>query len=107
MSDGFENDTTANSDDRPTPTITQTGEFLPDGSGSVSASLSFSGGTKTGPGWSANYTLSVPVGNYYTISVAADDTATVEGCNISASSHWDASQKKIISGCAESMRGLN
>ena len=37
MSNGFENDTSANSDDRPTPAITQTGEFLPDGSGSVSA----------------------------------------------------------------------
>jgi len=58
------------------------------------------GGSKTGPGFSGSYFIDVPAGNIYSISVSADDSATVSGGGISASSHWDAVQKKIISASA-------
>ena len=64
----------------PQPAPQTSGAFSEDGkSGRVTTSLSFSGGTATGPGFSADYTLSVPAGNVYEISVSADDTATVSG----------------------------
>ena len=87
----------------PQPEPQTSGAFSDDGkSGRVTTSLSFSGGTATGPGFSADYTLSVPAGNVYEISVSADDTATVSGGGISASSHWDASAKRIVPGAARS-----
>ncbi|MBQ8722787.1 MAG: hypothetical protein IJY80_00690, partial [Opitutales bacterium] len=87
----------------PHPEPQTSGEFSPDGkTGSISKSISFSGGTATGPGFSETYTLSVPAGNIYSISVSADDTATVSGEGFSASSYWDASAKRIVSGAASS-----
>lgn len=67
-----------------------------------SASISFSGGTKTGPGFEKSFTLTVPAGNIYTISVSADDSVVVSGAEISAESHWDATKKCIIPGSATS-----
>lgn len=67
-----------------------------------SASISFSGGTKTGPGFEKSFTLTVPAGNIYTISVSADDSVVVSGADISAESHWDATKKCIIPGSVTS-----
>ena len=87
----------------PAPEPETSGSFSSDGSrGSVSRKISFSGGSPTGPAWSANYTLSVPAGNIYSISVSADDSATVSGEGISAESHWNAASKSIVGGSATS-----
>lgn len=69
---------------------------------STSASISFSGGTATGPGFDRNYTLVVPAGNIYTIAVSADDSVVVSGEGISAESHWDSTKKCIVPGEATS-----
>jgi len=65
---------------------------------STTASISFSGGTATGPGFGRSYKLLVPAGNIYSISVSADDTVVVSGGGISAESHWDAKNKCIVPG---------
>ncbi|MGN0860781.1 MAG: hypothetical protein ACI4P3_02670, partial [Candidatus Spyradosoma sp.] len=84
------------------PTYLTEGGFGTDGSGSVSRTVSFSGGTPTGPGFSWTGTLTVPAGNSYSISVSADDSATVSGEGVSAESHWDASAKVVVPGSATS-----
>lgn len=71
--------------------------------GSVPTSISFSGGTPTGPGFERSYILKVPAGNVYTISVSADDFARVSGAGISAESYWDAQNKRIVPGNATSV----
>ena len=87
----------------PQPMLTQTGSFSEDGtSGRITTTLKFSGGTKTGPGFTSDYTITVPAGNIYEIFVSADDYAIVSGAGISASSHWDASKKSIVSGFSKS-----
>lgn len=70
--------------------------------GSVSTSISFSGGTPNGPGFEKSYTLKVPAGNIYSISVSADDFVNVSGAGISAESYWDAQNKCIVPGSATS-----
>jgi len=67
-----------------------------------STSISFSGGTPTGPGFEREFTLTVPAGNVYDISVSADDSVVVSGAGISAESHWDAQKKTIVTGSATS-----
>lgn len=80
------------------------GEFDSSGAGKIFYSFSDSGGTKTGPGGTATYSFNIPKGNIISITINADDSATlsIPAANISASSHWDASQKKIIPGESES-----
>jgi len=76
----------------PQPEPQTSGAFSDDGkSGRVTTSLSFSGGTATGPGFSADYTLSVPAGNVYEISVSADYTAAGSFGGIWAGWDWDSS----------------
>ncbi len=84
---------------------TRTGAFDANGDGKVSFSFSSSGGTKTGPGGTATYSFNIPKGNVVSVSVSADDSATVSvpAANVSASSRWDASQKKIVPGEATSV----
>lgn len=84
---------------------TRTGAFDANGAGKVSFSFSSSGGTKTGPGGTATYSFNIPKGNVVSVSVSADDSATVSvpAANVSASSRWDASQKKIVPGEATSV----
>lgn len=65
-------------------------------------SLEFSGGTPTGPGFERTYVLTVPAGNIYSVSVSADDLATVTGPGISVESHWDPVNKRIVPGSATS-----
>lgn len=70
---------------------------------SSSSSINFSNNTSlNGPGFERNYTIIVPVGNTYSISVRADDFAQVSGAGISAESHWDAQNKCIVPGSASS-----
>lgn len=64
----------------------------------ASTTISFSGGTPTGPGFERSFTLIVPAGNIYAISVSADDSVVVSGGGISAESYWDAQKKQIITG---------
>ncbi len=80
------------------------GEFDSSGAGKIFYSFSDSGGTKTGPGGTTTYSFNIPKGNIISITINADDSATlsIPAANISASSHWDASQKKIIPGEGES-----
>lgn len=70
--------------------------------GTVSTSISFSGGTPNGPGFEKSFTLKVPAGNIYSISVSADDFVNVSGGGISAESYWDAQNKCIVPGNATS-----
>lgn len=70
--------------------------------GSIPTSISFSGGTPNGPGFEKKYTLRVPAGNIYSITVRADDFARVSGAGISAESYWDAQNKCIVPGSATS-----
>ncbi len=83
-------------------TQTTLGEFGPDGTGSVTASLSFSNPDPYGAAFSETYYLTVPEGNYYQISISADDEASASIGGASASSHWDAKSKSIIPGYAVS-----
>ncbi len=70
--------------------------------GSIPTSISFSGGTSNGPGFERKYTLRVPAGNIYSVTVRADDFARVSGAGISAESYWDAKNKRIVPGSATS-----
>ena len=68
----------------------QTGSFDENGIGKISFAFSDSGGTKTGLGGSATYSFNIPKGNFVSIDVEADDSATVSvpAANVSVSSCW-------------------
>ena len=56
----------------PQPTLTVVGGFGIDGTGTLTKTLSMSGGTATGPGFSGTYYIDVPAGNIYSISASVE-----------------------------------